>query len=306
MTHTPHNKMQEPAAKRLKTDLKIDLQHTDGLQLLGGLSKGSVDLVLTDPPYIVSEISQRGDFYDDVARAGGKPLKTQEEWERYKNKKNWHSHFVKQGILSDDAQAAAMADYEKKYLKFGQVTGKKYATRTDFGDWDKQFTLSQLRDFVAEYYRVLKDGGVCIIWFDKWKIESLAAMMTAVGFRQLRQLVWEKSNPRPLHSKRNLLPNALEFAVLGVKGVKPFNGSCHSGIFRYKIENKQRFHPTQKNMQLFEELVNLFTHEGDTVVDTFSGSGTTAVACKCLKRNFWGSELDPIFFEKSVKRLLKA
>jgi len=295
-----------PRAKRLKTD-DVIIKQMDGLQLLAELPKGSVDLVLTDPPYLISESSQRGDFFDDVASAEGQAMKTQEEWKRYKNKKNWHAHFSKHHILTDDAQAAAMAEYEKKFLKFGQIFGKKYATRTDFGSWDKTFTLTQLQDFVGEYYRVLREGGVCIIFFDKWKLETLAEMMKACGFTQLRQLVWEKTNPRPLHSKRNILPNALEFAILGVKSTKPtFNGSYHSGIFRYKIENRYRFHPTQKNLQLFEELVSLFTNEGDTVCDTFSGSGTTAVACKRLQRRFLGSELDPTFYQKSIERLFKS
>ena len=120
----------------------VVIKQMDGLQLLAELPKGSVHLILTDPPYIVSETSQRGEFFDDVARAEGAPMKTQEQWERYKNKKNWHSHFSKHHILTDDAQAAAMAEYEKKFLKFGQICGKKYATRTNFGSWDRQFTLT--------------------------------------------------------------------------------------------------------------------------------------------------------------------
>jgi site-specific DNA-methyltransferase (adenine-specific) len=45
-------------------------------------------------------------------------------------------------------------------------------------------------------------------------------------------------------------------------------------------------HPTQKPLQLIERLVTIFSNEGDLVLDCFSGSGTTAVACKNLNRNF--------------------
>lgn len=45
-------------------------------------------------------------------------------------------------------------------------------------------------------------------------------------------------------------------------------------------------HPSQKPIKLIEELVGEYSKEGDTILDPFGGSGTTAVAAKLLKRNF--------------------
>ena len=66
---------------------------------------------------------------------------------------------------------------------------------------------------------------------------------------------------------------------------------------------KDRFHPTQKSLLLFEELVKKHSNENDIVLDCFLGSGTTALTAKNTNRKFIGCELDQNFFEKSVNRL---
>ena len=64
----------------------------------------------------------------------------------------------------------------------------------------------------------------------------------------------------------------------------------------------QKIHPTQKPLQLFKRLILASSKEGDVVLDPFSGSGTTAIAAKQLKRNFIAFEKNKVFFESSVKR----
>ena len=64
---------------------------------------------------------------------------------------------------------------------------------------------------------------------------------------------------------------------------------------------KNRFHPTQKSLNLFEELIKKHSNINDTVLDTFLGSGTTAIACKNTKRNFKGCELSVEYFDKIMK-----
>lgn len=67
--------------------------------------------------------------------------------------------------------------------------------------------------------------------------------------------------------------------------------------------NEGQFHPTQKPVDLLRYLVLTYTNEGDTVLDNCSGSGTTAVACVKEKRHFICFEKDPVYWEKSVKRV---
>lgn len=62
-------------------------------------------------------------------------------------------------------------------------------------------------------------------------------------------------------------------------------------------------HPCTKPISLFSDLINLFSKESDLILDCFSGSGTTAIACQVLKRNFICIEKDEDYWKDSVKRL---
>ena len=67
--------------------------------------------------------------------------------------------------------------------------------------------------------------------------------------------------------------------------------------------NKDKIHPTQKPVALFEYLIKTYTNEGDLVLDNCMGSGTTGVACVNLNRDFIGIEKDPKYFEIAVSRV---
>lgn len=64
-------------------------------------------------------------------------------------------------------------------------------------------------------------------------------------------------------------------------------------------------HPTPKPKTFIMEILKMFTKEGDTVLDPFSGSGSTAIACKLIDRNFIGFEIDKKYFQLSLSRLKK-
>jgi len=142
-----------------------------------------------------------------------------------------------------------------------------------------------------------------IIFFDLWKITPLKDLMEKHKFKQIRFIEWIKTNPQPLNSKTNYLTNCREMALLGVKGGKPtFNSSYDNAIYQYPIQGgKNRFHPTQKSLPLFEELIRKHTEEGDIVLDTFLGSGTTAIASKNTKRIFMGCEVSKEYYDKLME-----
>ena len=167
------------------------------------------------------------------------------------------------------------------------------------------FTLEQLELFVKHFYRVLKPGGTCIVFFDLWKITPLKQQLESAKFKQIRFIEWLKTNPQPINSKVNYLTNCREIALLGIKKSKPtFNSSYDKGVYEYPIQGgKDRFHPTQKNTKMFEDLILKHSNEGDVVLDCFLGSGTTAVAAKNTKRDFIGCELDKEYFDKLMLRL---
>lgn len=71
-------------------------------------------------------------------------------------------------------------------------------------------------------------------------------------------------------------------------------------------EANNRVHPTQKPVALMEYLIKTYTNEGETVLDFTMGSGTTGVACVNTNRSFIGIERDPGYFEIASERIKKA
>jgi site-specific DNA-methyltransferase (adenine-specific) len=76
-----------------------------------------------------------------------------------------------------------------------------------------------------------------------------------------------------------------------------------TSILKFNRELKNRHHPTQKPILLMEYLIKTYTEENDTVLDFTMGSGSTGVACKNLNRNFIGIELDDKYFEIAENRI---
>ena len=67
--------------------------------------------------------------------------------------------------------------------------------------------------------------------------------------------------------------------------------------------NGIRVHPTQKPVDLLEYLIKTYTNEGETVLDNCMGSGTTAVACININRNYIGFELDQNYYKIAQERI---
>ena len=268
----------------------IEIENEEGLKYLEKIPEKSIDLILTDPPYITSTETGMGNLHKQIQenkKKGIEYVKTEEDWEKVKDKY----------IDNKDIPEETM---KKNYLKFGTIYGNKYSVQTEYGEWDENFSLEILDTFVGEYYKKLKKGGTLIIFFDIWKITPLKEILEKHKFKQIRFIEWIKTNPQPLNSKRNYLTNCREVALLGVRESKPiFNSEYDNAIYKFPLQGgKNRFHPTQKSVLLFEELIKKHSNEGSCVLDTFLGSGTTAIACKNTNRNFKGCEISKEYVER--------
>ena len=272
----------------IKEPIKIDIQNICGLDYLKTINNNSIDLILTDPPYIISKESGMDEHFNTVKFNEDNDIlfvKTEDEWEDYKE----------QNQLDDTNK--------EKYMKYGTIYGKKYCVKTNYGSWDNDFTLATLEEFIREYYNKLKKGGTLILFFDLWKITDLKNLLEKYKFKQIRMIEWVKTNPQPRNSKVNYLTNAREIALLGIKDSNPtFHSSYDNGIYSFPLQGgKGRFHPTQKSLPLFEALIKKHSNENDVVLDTFLGSGTTMLACKNTHRNFKGCEISKEYYDKIIE-----
>jgi DNA modification methylase len=83
-----------------------------------------------------------------------------------------------------------------------------------------------------------------------------------------------------------------------VDNVLFFEGDNLSGV--------ERYHPTQKPVNLLEFLIRVYTNIGDTVLDNTMGSGSTGVACVNTGRNFIGIEKEQKYFDIAESRIFEA
>ena len=282
---------------------KIRIQNSDGMQYLSTIPNESVGLVLTDPPYIISRETGMNAHYNAVKqneKDSVEFVKTEAEWLAYNAEHAEHA-----GPDNADDQPIDAKSKKRNYMKYGTIYGKKYCVKTDFGTWDSEFSMELLDGYVGEYYKKLKKGGTVIIFFDLWKISYLKEVMEKHKFKQIRMIEWIKTNPQPLNSSVNYLTNCREVALIGVKGGKgTFHSKYDNGIYQFPLQGgKNRIHPTQKSLGLFEALIEKHSNVDDVVLDTFLGGGTTAIACKRTNRQFRGCEISPEYYAKVLKIL---
>jgi len=246
-------------------------------------------------------------WVDHVAQqdtSGSLNIMEVKQWEQYKTEEEWDQWFNNSKVEPEQREKR-LTKMKADFLKYGSIYGKKYAVKTDYGKWDSEFTTEKLELFINHFYRILKPGGTCIIFFDLWKITPLKEMMENAKLKQIRLIEWIKTNPQPINSKVNYLTNCREIALLGIKKSKPtFNSSYDNGIYKYPLQGgKERFHPTQKSLPLFMDLMKKHSNEGDLVIDPFAGSATTAIAAIKTGREFKGCELEEEFFTKAKQRI---
>lgn len=163
----------------------------------------------------------------------------------------------------------------------GSVRGKVKDCKKS--DWDNAIPS---KEYFEQIFRVSKNQ---IIWGGNYFIENLKNSRCF--------LVWYKRDGLPV---RTFADAELAWTSFD-KNAKVYNIRW-DGFIRDSKEPKE-LHPTQKPLKLFEMCIEDFTEENDLVLDCFSGSGTTAVACHNLKRRFICIEKDKDYYEASVKRL---
>lgn len=157
-----------------------------------------------------------------------------------------------------------------------------------------------------EWRRVLKDGGhayCCTDWRTYPFLYPLIIKYLTVRNLIVWDIGWFKAGNwyRPRYELIIFLTKGnskREFSA-SEPDVWQINRSVPNAI-------ADRNHPAEKSVELMERMIKNSSLEGDTVLDPFAGSATTAVACINLNRNFIGYELDEKFFDIAKKRIDEA
>lgn len=124
------------------------------------------------------------------------------------------------------------------------------------------------------------------------------------GKGTVRQLVWCKSNPSPMNGEYVYLSGTENAVWFKKKGTGKMNCKCKKNYFIHPT-GSSKFHPTEKNHKLLEELILDNTNENDTIIDCCMGSGSTGIVAIKNNRNFIGIELDENYFNIAKERIEK-
>jgi ParB/RepB/Spo0J family partition protein len=158
---------------------------------------------------------------------------------------------------------------------------------------------NELQDCLEFYFPKLKEDAHIFV-FCNWKNEfDFRFVIESCGFKVRGSLIWDKQHIGTGDPNTTFAPEH-ERIIHAVKGSLVLFEREGDVLSFPRVDSK--LHPTQKPVDLLKMLIEPTTVEGELVSDPFSGVASTYVACKELKRNFIGSEIEKDFFDKGMAR----
>lgn len=152
-----------------------------------------------------------------------------------------------------------------------------------------------------EIHRVMKPDTLCVSFYGWQHVERFMLAWKAAGFTPVGHLVW----PKDYTSRRGFLAARHEQAFLLAKGHPPRPAVALPDVQPWAYTGNTH-HPTEKAESVIRPLIDAFSRRGDLVLDPFTGSGTTGIACARLDRRFLGVELDETHYRTAERRLAEA
>ena len=300
----------------------INLFQGDCLEVMKGIPDGSVDLVLTDPPYGTMKGTQL-DGWDDKKTAWDTVIDSKLMWHEINRVLRVNGCCI---LFSQDPYTTELV-----------VNGHNNVPFSYRMTWIKDHFANAL---VAKKAPVSYAEDICV-FFKKYDCLGLHPLrnyfkqvMEFIGL-SLKQINEQLGHRRAEHcfyinsTQFGLCTSAVYDELIGTYELERMNGfksfdeleqinrafnqvfNLHDGkkyksnILEYK-KDYNGYHPTQKPVALLEDLIKTYTNEGDTVLDFTMGSGSTGVAAINTDRKFIGIELDPDYFKIAQERINQA
>ena len=159
--------------------------------------------------------------------------------------------------------------------------GKKIQRRDYVGEWDNERPGFQ---YFSELMRVSK---LHLIWGGNFFADLLPP--------STHWIFWNKQNPMPTFGDGELCyTNSTKKSI--IRFDLPYWGHQTAG-------EVDRIHPTQKPVKLYEWLLTNYAKQGQRILDTHLGSGSSAIACNNMGFEMVGCELDADYYAAACKRI---
>ena len=110
-------------------------------------------------------------------------------------------------------------------------------------------------------------------------------------------IVWDKG-------RRGMDQADCEIAWTDLPGQSRIFEFKWNGMLQGDMKNKEeRIHPTQKPVALYSWILGKYATKGMKILDTHVGSASSLVACERAGLDYWGFEIDPVYYEEAKERL---
>ena len=219
--------------------------------------------------------------------------------------------------LGNNAFASNPSWYNGSDIKNGE---SKKAGKQFFPS-DKNFNLVEYMHFCSKLLKPEpKERGKAPAMIMFCSFEQMAPLIETAkryGFKNSYPLVFiKKSSAQALKANMRIV-GATEYAIVFYRDKLPkFNNAWQQeetgkkmilNWFEWKrdsVKDIPKIHPTQKPVNLLEQLIKTFTDPGDVVIDPCAGSGTTLLAAKKNGRHSYGFEIYKPFYKEAIEKML--
>jgi site-specific DNA-methyltransferase (adenine-specific) len=247
--------------------MMMDLRKGDCLEVMKGIETGSIDAIITDPPYGTTACKWDSVIDFDLM------------WEQ-----------LNRIIKPNGAIVLFGSEPFSSALRMSNIKNYKY-------DWIWDKVQPSGAPLVKRM--PMKQHEIISVFYSKQCLYN--RQMTDRPKKDIRvNAIRNKNNQKTKYSQDHLGKIKNKYA----DDYDPTKVNPKS-IIRYSKQPKRiKFlHPTQKPIALMEYLIKTYTNENETVLDFTMGSGSTGVACKNTNRNFIGIEQDDKYFNIASERI---
>jgi site-specific DNA-methyltransferase (adenine-specific) len=208
----------------------------------------------------------------------------------------------------------AYASSTEWYIDGDNKNGESSKAGKQFFNTDNNFNIVEYMHFCSKLLKKEpKEKGkapAMIVFCAFDQMQTVIDVGKKYGFPKSYPIFFIKNYSAQVLKANMRIVGATEHAVVLYRDKLPkFNngGKMVFNWFEWKRDNKKdypKIHPTQKPVAVLKRLIEIFTDEGDVVIDPCAGSGTTLRACMELNRHSYGFEIGKDFYKKAKEEML--
>ena len=250
-----------------------------------------------------------------------KPVKTELYHDNFQNYKRYNIPKA-QLVITDipyNLGVNAYASNPSWYNGGDNSNGESKLAAKPFFNCDGQFKIAEYFHFCNRLLiKEPKEKGkapAMIVFCAFEQLETVRQYGEKYGFKHSYPLIFVKNYSAQVLKANMKIVGATEYALVLYRDKLPkFNNIGEDGKkhmifnwFEWKRDSSKvypKIHPTQKPVNLLKQLIEIFTDEGDVVIDPCAGSGTTLRAAAELNRSSYGFEIDRRFYTEAKEKML--